>query len=396
MIKLKKEPINSLLLILFLFLPTLTLPLKEFLQSGASVWITTILILIISFYVNKLRITYKLFYILFILILLILVNLILVDYKEIIINDVIEFIKFGLIGIYLATQVTNYELTLKYWYYAGLINFCILFVYIDLVTNHEMSYMSFGTHLSYSFIIFSVYFYKQRKINYKIINLLLMILTFFLILSFGNRSSILACILVIIIFELRTAYRNILYSIVKLTLILVPILFLVYNIYNIVWDLNNYVRSLGYNSYALDKIILMLDEGLAESASGRDVIYDAAIQVLKESYLLPRGLGYFQNMTGMNYPHNVFLDILIVFGIFSIPLILFLAYFLVKNYFNSDNEAYKLLLISLTIFILTRLLFSGTFISETALWIIIGLLISYETSSHERGRNINELIHLKI
>src|SRR5690606_19859537 len=52
----KKESINSLLLIIFLFIPTLTIPLKVYMNSGISVWILTLIIIIVSLSINKFKI----------------------------------------------------------------------------------------------------------------------------------------------------------------------------------------------------------------------------------------------------------------------------------------------------------------------------------------------------
>lgn len=371
----KKESINSLLLIIFLFIPTLTIPLKVYMNSGISVWILTLIIIIVSLSINKFKIKANVFGLIYIIILLITINIIVVDYKNIVINNLIELLKFGVISLYLASQVTNFNLLLKYWYLLGVINLFISIIFIELVLDEKISYMSFGTYLVYSFIIFLVYFYQRKK--FRIINLILIISTFILIFLFGNRSSILACIILILYFEIRNIKKQkIYYSIFKIIILLTPIVYILNNLYNLLGLVRKYLNNYGYNSYTLDKFIQTFETNIIETSSGREILYERALKMIKDSYLIPRGLGYYEFVTGYNYPHNIILDMFIILGFFAIPITIYFFVIFIKTYFYSNNESMKLILMTLLIFILCRLFFSGTFINEPAIWTILGILIA--------------------
>jgi O-Antigen ligase len=348
-------------------------------NNGISVWFATLLILFLSLYNNKAKISVKVIIIAITIILFFSVNLLLVQYKEIVLNIMIEFIKFGLIPLYLASQVGKKNDILKHWYYIGGISALIWLIFINKVIGGGINYMSFGVQMTYSFLVFTIYFYLKKK--YKIINLLFMIVTFSCIFFFGNRVSALTCILVIIFFELRQLKRNnILYLVSKASLIILLFIILLINIQNIFYWLRNVMNEYGINSYLIDKIIFMFNNGLSEASSGRDVLYTYSLDIIKESFLLPRGIGYFQNVTGSIYPHNLFLELVITFGILALPIVIYFINIVKKNV-GSFIYTNKIILVVLMIFALSRLNFSGTMWSEPVLWIVFGLLISRNKSN---------------
>ena len=72
-------------------------------------------------------------------------------------------------------------------------------------------------------------------------------------------------------------------------------------------DFLNY--SLGIRAYALSKFRMMIVQGIAESSSGRDVLYGILGEFLKRS-----GLGngiFYSSITYGFTPHNIFIQILV-------------------------------------------------------------------------------------
>lgn len=122
-------------------------------------------------------------------------------------------------------------------------------------------------------------------------------------------------------------------------------------------------------------MIIFVNKGFVESSSGREDLYINSINLIKENYLMPKGVGYYQYVTGGNYPHNVILDLLITFGIITIPIIFCFIIAVVIKYKKSQTT-FRLIFSTLLIFITARLTFSGNFWSEQVLWILIGFLVS--------------------
>lgn len=386
------DKINAILLFLYLYISSLTLPLKVLMDSGLSVWVATALIIVTSLLNNKLRINLKFLYLVLGIFLLFLINLLLVDYKEHVLTILIEFIKFGLVPLYLVSKVNNYQYALKCWYFIGLVSFFIWVLHINLVISDDLSYMHFGVQLAYSFIVFAIYFYNNTK--HKVINFILMTASLVLIMVLGNRISFFTCLLILFLFEIRLLTKQKIYvSALKLGTIF-PLLFIVReNTLDILFNVKRLVNNWGIDSYTIDKIILMINRGIVESSSGRDVIYSKAIEVIKNSYLLPRGIGYYQFVTGTIYPHNILLESAIIFGFLIVPIIFWIVkQFIVKYRFVGD-EYFKLTLVTLSCFILLRLSFSGTFWSESVFWVVIGLLMF--SNSNRRVKTINKTFYSK-
>lgn len=370
-ISINKEKINAFLIVLFIFMSSVTMPIKSFMGNGSIIWIITILGMGVSFLINK-KIYKSYLFILIISLILILLNILLVSYKSLVINQLFEFIKFGLIPLYLAINKFDYDSFVSYWYKFSVINFIILLFYIPDVINKKLNYMVFGISLVYSFVGVIAYFYIKNM--YKIFNLLILITILILIFIFGNRSSLLLCLAIWIFIKLYTI-RNDIKKIFSLLIMVIISVIAYINISSILKNINILLQNLGIHSYSISKYIMAIDKGVIKSSSGRDNLAKLSIDIITNNPLKANGLKYFTYATGEIYPHNLILDLSIIFGllgcIFIIGLLLYLVFKI--RYIKSEN--FKIILCEIIILEFLWLLFSGTFIEESLFWIIIGMLI---------------------
>lgn len=382
----KKENINVLLLVIYLYLSTLTLPIKTITDSGIVVWVLTGLILFVSLYNNKLRINKKVFYILLSIILLFLINILLVNFFEPIFNIFIEFLKFGVIPLYLASFIKNYNILLKKWYLFAIISTIIWLVFLSDVNSRSLNYMTFGRHMTLSLIVFTIYYYTKGK---KVINLVLMFICLMVIGFFANRSSLLIALTIISFFELKSLRsKNVLLSYFKSIIYIIFIAVLIIRLEDLVYWLREYLQSIGINSYFLTKAVFAFRSGISESLSGRDDITDQAINLITSNNFMPNGIGYFQYVTGIVYPHNIILDILVSFGFFGLILLFVFIVFAIRKYIKIKDMYFKILIVPLSIYLLIRLSFSGTFWSEEELWMLVGLFTSYSIQESTQKKRI--------
>ncbi|WP_294391256.1 hypothetical protein, partial [uncultured Clostridium sp.] len=79
-ILLNKEKINAFLIVLFVFMSSITMPIKSLMGNGAIVWIITILGIGISFLINR-KINKNYLFFLITSLILILINILCVNYK---------------------------------------------------------------------------------------------------------------------------------------------------------------------------------------------------------------------------------------------------------------------------------------------------------------------------
>ena len=369
-IKVNKEKVNTFLVILFIFMSSITIPIKKYTGSGSVVWLITFFSLFLSITINR-RISKYYLYILFTILSLLFANILLVDYKVLVINEFIEIIKFAIIPLYLATNRINYQYFIKYWCWFCKLNFWILLFLLPDVISNDINYMVYGVSLAYSFTGF-IYEYIFESKN-KICSLTYSIASLILIFIFGNRSSLLICIIIYVILKIYNK-KNIIKTSIFLLFISTIGIYIYGNLKKVLILLQYILSKFSIYSYSITKYIMALDKGLIESSSGREVKFIAAVDIIKSNPIKPHGIGYFTHVTGMIYPHNIFLDLWITFGIIGTILAVIYGIVLILRIKYISNKRFKALLVSIIVLEFIWLNFSGTFVEESLFWVIIGIL----------------------
>ncbi|RKD23109.1 hypothetical protein BEP19_12860 [Ammoniphilus oxalaticus] len=366
-----KAKINAGLLAFFMFIPSLTIPIKMFLQNGVIVWLLNLILLVFSIYKNG--INKKFFGVFLSLNLLFLLNILVVTHKNEVLSIYMEFLKISTIALILTLKEIDYGKFYRVWYILGVANVFVWTFYINQLISSDIGYMFFGTSMTYSFSIILYRFLDKKNI----LDLLLLILTFVFVAVFANRGAILACsILIPVLLYLKVKKHRILliFSTIPLTFFYL-ISDIKLNLINFIMYINNILLDNDIKSYALIKLSNMFIHGLVESSSGRDGIFHQSFELIKDGFL-PRGVGYFQYVTGLVYPHNLLLDIFIVFGILGIPLIVLITIHIIKFFKIERNFRKKDIVIILLIMSLTRLSLSSTFLYDTTFWVLVGVVLS--------------------
>ena len=135
--------------------------------------------------------------------------------------------------------------------------------------------------------------------------------------------------------------------------------------------LNEVLANFGIRSRTIS---LFLSDGL--NTSGRDGIYSLAINAILKSPVFGYGIGADSFITGHDYVHNFFLEVLLHFGIIigviiSIVLLAKLLYKLIK--YNRIN--YNLIIIWVSIGFV-HLMVSATYTTNINFWIFLGVLFT--------------------
>jgi len=235
--------------------------------------------------------------------------------------------------------------------------------------RQETSYnaaLCLGINLSYLILGDKIERYKIFKSKaFKIISLIFIPVQILITIMGRGRGGAVLLILTIIAVIILNFKQNLLKIITIVALFfLFGYIILVNN--NISWlhDLLNVglEKSFGYIS----------GSNIDMEATGRDWVYEAIINLIKEKPIL--GYGFFNAYSEsfrviQGYSHNIFLDVLLQGGI--IYLIIFLAV-MVKAYSNLfkiiKNQPSKALLLPLALFPTVMLLFSGTYINIASFW----------------------------
>ena len=138
---------------------------------------------------------------------------------------------------------------------------------------------------------------------------------------------------------------------------------------------------------------ISLDSGVNwKGTSGRDIIYENTIDLIKQSPILGYGLYGFWDVSG--YPHNIILEVLLNGGIIYLVFFIWVAIMFFKKLFLMIKfDEQKRVLLILLIYPLTMLMFSGTYMITTELWFVLAFVFSYNKMSRCEGTNQKQYIY---
>lgn len=202
---------------------------------------------------------------------------------------------------------------------------------------HSGVKFTYSISYGYEVLFFSlVFFYCALQYKRKT-DIAAFLLTVFLIFSGGSRGPVLfigVFFILYLIIELRNSKRKV--QIITLTTILFTSVYALYE--QILRGVSNLIAKFGFSSRFIDK--LLADD--ITNDSGRDKIWGAAISMIKEK---PLGYGAMGSRHGLyriidaGYPHNLFLELLIDYGVFFGTLLIILIIY--KSYAMMFTKKYQ-------------------------------------------------------
>lgn len=215
----------------------------------------------------------------------------------------------------------------------------------------------------------------------KRIDMYLGIISLVALLLFGGRGSLLSLLLLFVMLVLFNRANGKIKPIYIVLIIISPILF-------------EFLQSLV--DISSSRTMGLLVSGEIGYDSSRLLIYETLIQALADN---PMGIGvrgdrvmleYF-NMSESNvaYAHNVFLELLLTFGmLIGMIIIIYLMYlFIWKLMFKQMDVKIKGFLLSFFTVSFLQLMTSRTFLTETNLYILIFMLVNI-------AYNRNKVLHV--
>lgn len=305
----------------------------------------------------------------------------------------IVYFKF-LIILFISFRFTYLNISLKYLnIYLKYFNILYIIFLLYLIKNQflyyslKLNYMSWGYECLIPTLIFSYLYNRNKEYKYLFLTSLSIIALFL----FGSRFSFLLGITGVFLF-VYFIFNKFFKYLCWISGIIFLLIFQNLDIIlkNIIDILNKYhVPSFSvvrlYNSF------LGLNTDGKGILSGRELWYSEALKLIKEYPLFGSGiLGYVNkipiklyNGNGTFYPHNIFLEILMHFGIVGL-IIFFIIIFLVirkiyikrKNGYKIDNIYFVFVILSL------KLLLSSSYLFERWFWFV--LLIPFNKSYYNK------------
>ncbi|MBQ0075137.1 MAG: O-antigen ligase family protein [Prevotella sp.] len=137
--------------------------------------------------------------------------------------------------------------------------------------------------------------------------------------------------------------------------------------------LSSLLESFGIKSYAIDKMIQLGDEGNLSNGRGN-------LNALTMNYVLDRpiwgyGLDRFNALTNMQYPHNLFMQLLFDGGIVLLLIVFIPVYKSIKVFFKNCIYSEYILVVTLFFVSVPGSMVSGNIWHIVPLWVFIGSIL---------------------
>lgn len=277
------------------------------------------------------------------------------------------FIIFGLIPIYFYAQTRDNNIILEQY---SKISILVFFMYFwTPIGGYTVfsDYMAFG--FNFALPVFCGLYIARKRLHYKWTIILEMIM-FAELIVFSNKSAVIAGLIFILLYNLFIETWN-LKHFIKIFLGVIILLIAIYNINILLLYLSHILNFFGINSYSIKTFQRIIEtQELTVGLTNRDVIWKLALKYFREHWILGMGTGGFQSVSGI-YPHNLFIDILVQYGIVGMIVFIFGLFRTLKKIYIKHDNSDKLFIILLVSLGLVPLTFSMIFYESLPFWIFI-------------------------
>lgn len=275
-----------------------------------------------------------------------------------------DFILCALIPIWLVSRVKNWIIVLDYFSIISVIAFVRYFI------DPFMGYAVFKQDMTFGFDYAAPaaigLFLGAKRFKSNILKILFWV-DVIEIAFFANRSSLISIFLLLIIYNFLVDKNKIG---IKFLVITVLCIIGLYNFRSIISSAAAILTKFGYESYAIDSYIQAIESNSVSILfHGRLQIWQDAIEMFNKSPLIGNGTGCFLDAYN-TYVHNLFLDLLVQYGIIGM---MFFIYLIVKAIIKIFTVRNDLLLPGVLFFCIwfPKLIFSQYFFEDKAIWIFV-------------------------
>lgn len=257
-----------------------------------------------------------------------------------------------------------------------LVGFLINILVIDIEwTTNKMPF----SYMLLTPVVGEIWRLKER---FSLIGLLLILVNTIILIIYGSRGPIM-CLLAFIplLYFTRRDIKHLFIKGVGISFLLMLMMSFLNDILLAIYNLGN---SLGVVSKTIS--LIMSDNLLFEN--GRIAILNSTIQLIRESPLI--GLGVFSDRFHLGiYPHNVFLEIILDFGIFIGGALIIWMIKIVWNHYTNNNQITR----EITAFLISigfiKLLVSGSYWNEGAFFVLLGFCMMRNVTVKNSVKHLN-------
>ncbi|WP_462411182.1 O-antigen ligase family protein [Neobacillus sp. Marseille-QA0830] len=375
----ENEKINAYIMALFIFQFGLLQPIASIVNSQIPVAAFTVGLVIVMLIRNSFKI--KLYVIAFFIIIslfYLLNGLILSQNLWLTVTLFIGFILKGFSGFLLGSVDTNSKELYNAFLKIGVLNFLAIGTYPFFMGFFDsMEYMRFGYAMVPSVIMFWFQVMGEKKFNP--LWWAMAIYSTAVTIIYGSRGTILVLLLVILLSFLFSKKLQIGKKLFISATLGIVIYLVVKN--DILIKIVDYLFfDLGIKSYTLEKLRMMIIDGIAASSSGRDTLYSSILLYIKQNPVIGYGIGYSDSVLGL-FPHNIILQIMLESGLIALTCWFCLWVFCGYKYriMSMEKDAGLFIITTLVIAVgLGRLLVSSDLWLRPEYWFMLSILVNYQ------------------
>lgn len=240
------------------------------------------------------------------------------------------------------------------------------------------TYLGSGQTIGLAFLLLISYsLFWSRNAFRKLITFILICLYFGALLVGGGRGPFVAallCVIIPLVFSLRLNLGKKTLTIKRYikpagTIIVVSVLLLVL------------LFEMGELPQTLLRMTVLTHDGMGDSVSVRLELYNHAITFFKHACLFGNGVGAWPVLNGgldiRGYPHNIFLEILVEFGLFGLTLFLCIVFYSISFLMPLNrlgDKPINIVLLMMFCYLFLNAMVSGDIPDNRVLFACLGLM----------------------
>lgn len=305
-----------------------------------------------------------------------------------VIERLLKFIMYGLFSMICVQYVFDKQSLYKAIFIIGFVHLWYLFAYATRRIQLNLMSIDDTMDLSYTSLIFlfSGTEIATNRLERKWVRVLAALsccsFIYFLIGISVNRGALIAvtCYYILkLVNKCENAQRR---TLLFLGVIILTVVIYM-NIVSVLKAVDTFTTSCGMVIRPLQKTIQQM-EYTDSMISGRENVYNAAIQLITESWVLPNGVAAFDVLKGIYYPHNIFLEAGIEFGLIGLALVMVIILRACYCMIIKHGKYTELVLMFFCLSI-PRLMVSSSYWENTFIWPMMVLMWKHNTMPRQNN-----------
>jgi len=285
----------------------------------------------------------------------------------------------------------NYKLFTKYMYFFSciLLPLNIIINYRRIISVELLDYMA----IAYEIVFWLIFFVIGTVARHKKINILLIIPALVSVVIGSSRGALIVLLIFLLLTGVYLVFIEKKYLLKKASIFIYFIIgslvisSLLILLLNNISNINQFFSDLGISS----RIFLSFQDSNFIFDSGRLEIFKEIISYLPDKIF---GYGIFMDrllITSNQYTHNVFLEILINYGLLIgfilISIIFYFTFKAVRISYLLKNTTLIFLVIYSVIYIYIKFMISGSYLQSSEFFLAVGILLNISNTKLRREIN---------